>query len=404
MHLSNICFFSQPLPSSSLQCPILISPDDASVMSKSHSQNSTIRNKFTNNGHTSQSGNINHDQSDQKVSKKVRDLVNFFDKAIAPINSRILLRNNEPWLNCAKHTDIESEMINNTFFNSEEKNCSKIDLNYKDIKTESNTSLYFKKGNVEGRKCPNSNLQKNLHMFDASMSDQSRFYDLNKSKSYSIQTPFQDPQNRKYFSQSNRSPSHHKLKPNTIENTQIRDHRNLERDEEAKSTSSQTAFSSEALKKNLEKVVTEVLGNSPVKNSKTSVINKPKTFIRRVNIGSGEQCAQPGFNSPNFYLPPRAFGCGSTTITSSEPKLESIESFHAPSNRFSTALEKPSHPFFKKDINISKSEEYLKNITSFDKVGGSEESLRPWSQYIIRRPHVTPKRSFIVEKGYKVTL
>lgn len=160
----------------------------------------------------------------------------------------------------------------------------------------------------------------------------------------------------------------------------------------------QKTFPAEAFSKNLKKVLNDVLGSSNVKAPTECIINKPKTFVKR--IGSGDECK----NTASLYLPPRAFGCGPTEhmaeryINSNKKPGDSsflhANIFKLPTNQLP--------PFSKKTITFSKSDGNIESIECVKKIGGSDESFRKKSHYLPfdskPRPHVAFKRPFSTDK------
>lgn len=268
-----------------------------------------------------------------------------------------------------KHTDIEVELIKNSTDFNKVISCSR---NYS-----------------------NFNVKKDLSTSNAFTQKKSQFYGFNKIQSCNNQRPLQESHSRVFWLQPNR-PSVI-LKRNRVEDAEKIDPRITTKAEKPENLNSEITFPSEAFKRNLEKVVVEVLGKSTVKNSNECVINKPKTFMRRVNVGSGEQV----LNSPSFYLPPRTFGCGTTKNSSPVPK---DEVWHAPTPRPSSSFKISLPPFTKTTMGFSKSDGDLEDKNMYGKIGGSQESVkmnvRPWSQFPNKRPNVIPKRSLIVDKAF----
>uniref|UniRef100_A0A1B6EXS5 UPF3 domain-containing protein n=1 Tax=Cuerna arida TaxID=1464854 RepID=A0A1B6EXS5_9HEMI len=331
-----------------------------------------------------------------EVTTKVREMVNFFNKSIKESSCRKSGINSVSPQTCVEHKALESEIIR----------CASGMRN----KSLDNLKYLLPKN---GKKC-------NFPM-------SSHFNESNNITPCCNVIPMLSSHNKVFVPRSSmvraQTISDIVMKPvRIVPSVSQRPKRGSESNVEKVNTSSKTNFPGDVFRKNLKKVVDDVLGNSKVKSPKENEINKPKIFMRRVFGGSGEQCTRPGYNSPGFYLPPRAFGCGLGEATSTHikhcgdskrdgPSPRSVQS--APSTKpppVPVFPKKPLPPFSKKPVLLSKSDGDIEKTESVLKLGGSQESLKrkiePWlveaKPHILRRPYVTPKKCLVVEDSNKI--
>uniref|UniRef100_A0A1B6MEL1 UPF3 domain-containing protein n=1 Tax=Graphocephala atropunctata TaxID=36148 RepID=A0A1B6MEL1_9HEMI len=330
------------------------------------------------------------DTEEPQVTMKVREMVNFFNKSIKENNCTNLEINSNKHISaqtCVEHKAVESEIIRSA---SGVRSTSSENLKYfSPTKCKKIDSPYFNESN-------------------------------NIAPCYNA-IPILTSRGKVFVPRSSvkraQTVSDLVLKPVRIDSSvcQKPQRENNVNIEKVKLSSSKT-FSSDIFRKNLQKVVEDVLGNANVKCPKENEINKPKTFIKRVFGGSGEQCARAGYNSPGFYLPPRAFGCGLGEVTNTHVKHygdskqdgqcpRPLQSAPACKGNFHIFSRKPLPPFSKNSIFFSKSDGDIEKTESILKVGGSQEILKrkidPWmiegKPHLLRRPFVSPKKCLVVE-------
>ncbi|KAG8273207.1 hypothetical protein J6590_025639 [Homalodisca vitripennis] len=334
-----------------------------------------------------------------EVTTKVREMVNFFNKSIKESSSQKSGIDSAMHVSpqtCVEHKTVESEIIRSS---SGVRNKSLDNLKYLLPKN--------------GKKC--------------NFPTSSHFNESNNIAPCCNVIPMLSSRNKVFVPRSSmvrsQTISDIVMKPvRIVPSVCQRPKKVSETNVEKVNTTSKTNFPAEVFRKNLKKVVDDVLGNAKVKSPKENEINKPKIFMRRVFGGSGEQCTRPGYNSPGFYLPPRAFGCGLGEATSTHikhcgdgkrdgPSPRSVQS--APSTKPPSVPvfpKKPLPPFSKKPVLLSKSDGDIEKTESVLKLGGSQETLKrkiePWvvevKPHILRRPYVTPKKCLVVEDSNKI--
>lgn len=359
----------------------------------------------------------------QEISKQVYELVNLLSTSGIGngLSSAEQKHVNLSLKNCVRHSDIEQEMLNNVRY--------KNDIRLKKIKgynesfEKTNSPIFkFNESTARFGGPRNVKFSSNFGMrdnmlttcthkpFRHSTRDSTKYSRTSVSKIYSESEILAYKEQKCYA---------HKLPKHGSRTFPVSNNENTENNNKFYSSNN---FSGEVFRKSLQKVVADVLGKSKVNSPRKNIISKPTSFIKRVINGSGEQCTRAGFNSPSFYLPPRAFGCGPSQYmkdTSSCQDYDYLSSAHSqrplktvPVGReHDSIFSRSLPPFWSKPIISSKSDGDIETSESSNKVGGSQENLKRKIEIsscgikpFARRPHVARKKSLYIDKNGKVFL
>lgn len=359
----------------------------------------------------------------QEISKQVYELVNLLSTSGigSGLSSAEQKHVNMSLKNCVRHSDLEQEMLNNVRY--------KNDLHFTRIKGyctsfETTNRSMLKINEPTGRFggpryvkfSSNFGMRDNMlttcspKPFRHSTRDSTKYSRASVSKIYSESEMLPFKEQKAYL---------HKLPKNSSRTFPVSNNEDKEINSKFYPSNN---FSGEVFRKSLQKVVADVLGKSKVNSPRKNIISKPKNFVKRVINGSGEQCTRAGFNSPSYYLPPRAFGCGPSQYmkeTSSVQDYDYMRSDHS-QRHLKTLLAGREHdpnssrtlpPFWSKPIISSKSDGDIQTSESSKKVGGSQENIKrkieisPFGiKPFARRPHVARKKSVFIDKNGKVFL
>lgn len=360
----------------------------------------------------------------QEISKKVYELVNFLSSSSGMVNgfsSGNKMDLNPSLKNCVRHSDIEYEMLNNVRY-KKNMHFTKINGRNTSFCTTQSQNFKFTESPAQFGRQSNFTFTSNFGMSDKtfipcspkpssrSAVDRPKYSVVSINKIKSESKMLSNKEQKVYF---HRRP---KQGRNTCPFSNYEDGANTEN----KSKRSCDNFSGDTLKKDLQKVVADVLGKSKVNSPRKNTISKPKDVVKRVINGSGEQCTNAGLNSTNFYLPPRAFGCGSSQSMKSVPSCQhNLSSAHAQrpliivpvGKKYDHNVSKTLPPFWSKTIISSKSDGDIETFESNRKVGGSQENLKRkiaisacGIKTFARRPHVARKTYFHSDKNSKASL
>lgn len=356
----------------------------------------------------------------QEISKQVYELVNLLSTSgIGSLSSADQKHVNLSLKNCVRHSDIEQEMLNNVRY--------KNDVRLKKMKShnssfeKTNSPMFKFNGSTTRFGGPrNVKFSSNFGMRDTMLTacspkpfrhsnrDSTKYSRTSVSKIYSESEMLTYKEQQVYL---------HKLPKHGSKTFPVSNNENTEINSKFYSSNN---FSGEVFRKSLQKVVADVLGKSKINSPRKNIISKPKSFIKRVVNGSGEQCTRAGFNSPSFYLPPRSFGCGPSQYmknTSSCQEYDYLSLAHSQRPSVPVGRENDPNfsrtlpPFWSKQIISSKSDGDIETSESSNKVGGSQENLKRKIEIsscgmkpFARRPYVARNKSLCIDKNGKVFL
>lgn len=359
----------------------------------------------------------------QEISKQVYELVNLLSKSGIGngLSSAEQKDVNLSLKNCVRHSDVEQEILNNVRYQNDI-HLKKMKVYNTSFETTNSPMFKFTESTARFGGPRNVKFSSNFGMRDnmlTTCSPKPFRHSTRHSTKYSRAPVSKMYSESEMLAYNDQKLYLHKLPKHGSKTVPVSNNENTEINSKFYSSNN---FSGEVFRKSLQKVVADVLGKTKVNSPRKNIISKPKNFIKRVINGSGEQCTRAGFNSPCFYLPPRAFGCGPSQYMKDTPTYQDydyLSSAHSQRHLKTVPVGREHDPifsrnlppFWSKPIISSKSDGDIETSESGKKVGGSQENLKrkiEISSYGIkpfaRRPHVARKKSLYIDNNGKVFL